>query len=32
VVVDLRNVCQVDKMEELGIEYHSLGRAARNLP
>ena len=32
VVVDLRNVCQVDKMEELGIEYHGLGRAAKNLP
>jgi UDPglucose 6-dehydrogenase len=31
VVVDLRNVCQIDKMEELGIEYHGLGRAAKNL-
>ncbi len=31
-VVDLRNVCQLDKMEELGIEYHGVGRAAKNLP
>ena len=32
VVVDLRNVYQPDRMREQGFTYHSIGRAAENLP
>jgi len=32
VVVDLRNVYQPDKMRERGFEYHSMGRAAKDIP